>query len=299
MVIFWNFTKRKCLVSHEIPPFLFLFPWIFLCFLLYSHNHGNQALDSYLWCIISIKTYCCWGYFFFQAQGFAVHVRESQVPGISKFHHNYSKMQISRHLCNFLKLCLTLYKQPLEEGGRNEWHNPCALCSSVFGLFSFHGFLNLENSRKPPKIIKKPGSIKTWEPMFLLWKPAARVSHHYSHLHNTLHNGFVKTYLVMFQQDPRCHTKPVFGCLEHAKATAGKICHHLWMPPLIVRGQDAILHTFWVVGCYSSRTHTSVWAWARVGQEGTFWVVWQKSCYPTQPNKFLKILLCKALCKRL
>ena len=65
-----------------------------------------------------------------------------------------------------------------------------------------------------------------------------------SRLHNTFHNGFVKTYLVMFQQDPRCHTKPVFGCLERAKATAGEVCHRLWMPPLIVRGQDAIPHTF-------------------------------------------------------
>ena len=30
-------------------------------------------------------------------------------------------MQISRHLSKFLKLRLALYKQPLEEGGGNEW----------------------------------------------------------------------------------------------------------------------------------------------------------------------------------
>ena len=83
------------------------------------------------------------------------------------------------------------------------------------------------------------------------------------HLHNALHNGFFETYLVMFQQDPRCHTKPVFGCLEHAKVAAGKVCHLLWMPLLIVWGQDEILHTFWVVGCYSGRTRACVWAWAR------------------------------------
>ena len=85
----------------------------------------------------------------------------------------------------------------------------------------------------------------------------------YSHWHNALRNGFFKTYLVMFQQDPRCHTKPVFGCLERAKVAAGEVCHLLWMPLLIIWGQDAIQHTFWVAGCYSGRTRASVWAWAR------------------------------------
>ena len=56
----------------------------------------------------------------------------------------------------------------------------------------------------------------------------------YSRWHNALHNGFFKTYLVMFQQDLRCHTKPVFGCLERAKVAAGKVCHLLWMPLLII-----------------------------------------------------------------
>ena len=62
---------------------------------------------------------------------------------------NYSKMQISRHLCNFLKLRLTLYKQPLEEGGGNEWRDqsnqkppfcqkPRGLSSSVWNPPSIH-----------------------------------------------------------------------------------------------------------------------------------------------------------------
>ena len=49
----------------------------------------------------------------------------------------------------------------------------------------------------------------------------------YSHLHNGLHNGFLKTYLVMFEQDPKCRTQPIFGCLERAKAAAGEVCHLL------------------------------------------------------------------------
>ena len=42
-----------------------------------------------------------------------------------------------------------------------------------------------------------------------------------------------------------------------------------WMPPLIVWGQDAIPHTFWVAGCYSGRTRASVWAWTRGNDLGS------------------------------
>ena len=49
----------------------------------------------------------------------------------------------------------------------------------------------------------------------------------YSRLHNGLYNGFFKTFLVMFEQDPKCRTQAIFGCLERVKAAAGEVCHLL------------------------------------------------------------------------
>ena len=59
----------------------------------------------------------------------------------------------------------------------------------------------------------------------------------------------------------RCSRKGVCCCpislimgkevVHSAKAAAGKVCHLLWMFPLIAPSQNALTHTFWDLGCHS------------------------------------------------
>ena len=50
--------------------------------------------------------------------------------------------------------------------------------TSVFEHFSFHGFLNLGNSKKPSKTIKNKETSELGNPCPFFWKPGGRVSHH-------------------------------------------------------------------------------------------------------------------------
>ena len=45
-------------------------------------------------------------------------------------------------------------------------------------------------------------------------KMCENASYMFSRLHIALH---IKTYLVMFEQDPRYHTQPIFGCLSSSQ----------------------------------------------------------------------------------
>ena len=52
------------------------------------------------------------------------------------------------------------------------------ITTSVFGHFSFHGFLNLGNSKKLSKTVKNEETSELGNLCPFLWKPAGRVSHH-------------------------------------------------------------------------------------------------------------------------
>jgi len=63
----------------------------------------------------------------------------------------------------------------------------------------------------------------------------------------------------------RCSCKGVCICLiigtkvHSAKAAASKVCHLLWVFPLIAPSQDTLTHTFWEAGCHSRGCFTTLY----------------------------------------
>ena len=90
MVIFWDFTNRKCTSKSENPSFFsfsLFFLGIFLFFLLYFHNHGNWALV-----VLNVLQRC--------SQCTTRHICRGSVYSMDYYDDNYGDYVTSNNVCH-------------------------------------------------------------------------------------------------------------------------------------------------------------------------------------------------------